>query len=867
MMYRLPRQLHNALHQLKQGVCHSLVCAAALLTAATAGYALQGGATADDLAQPPLGHIASPTYLEKSATTDPTAQQSTPGWQLGGLNTQFSSNLGRNVLNMSGGLFFSRAVLADKANGNDSAPAAMGFGETSAANAMGWQGYGGRLLTGNATNVGKFDQVLIQRIELRGNGLSLSGGYGSVDKEFQGITDLTKQMNSNDAGLLKLGMTQTSYAANYTGIHGLKLFASQDTAENNLVNQQESGLTRTKRTQGLALALGAKHNFEYSVAQTLDEWDAKVAKRDATANRVETMKLGGALGRQSQFSLGQTSTTADTGDKRTKAIAQRDLSLKWNDWHNLLFSGGYTTVRNELTTEESDALNLDMKATLSSRLQLTGKLVDKNIMKPGAQQAVEDDLLDLRLVSPLAKNLQLTGGYKHTETSAQGDTYSHEQQVAWSFTHNWKLTSHLVNSDNDKTGDASMMEHQISGQIGAAARPGQLAFFTRNENLPNDVEQVRNEVSYTRQLTAGGTPARMVLQTGAYQLAKGSAEEQQELLAVQLINLPMGKRTAVSLGYYAGPKLGAGYLNYRTWGPRNTLNLQAWTEQDFTPYQELGGEVSHQLSPSTRLNVKQMQGEIDGAGTQSLVSYGIEQRIGRALVQGSKLYSETPGKTADTSTPHDAFLWKCTLPGKTPLPAWVTASLNAAIFEDSASWGFQKTPAWINTRPSSGLDLEKRETSAGGKTADFYALRATGMLSSQLFLHVGYEQNPLKPGSQTESVPGMRQFLHLAYALKPQAQLFGRYTLEKDQAQALRQQTISLGLAGTLSAHDRVQLLIDVQQRALKDASINGNTYRLEYERKVSADDSLVVKMQLQPKDFVAEKDRARVEASYRRTF
>lgn len=821
-------------------------------------YALQDGAATSDLPQSTLGHIVSPTYIEKPSST-PNALNQENGQRIGGLNTHISSALGQSQVDFSGGLFFSATTAPQQTS--SATQSSMAFGQAAGNNAL---GLAGNLLAPGGNPDGKSDQAIFQQINVKRGGLNFSGSYADVGKEFQGFSDLTKQMNASDSRLMALGMTQSSYAMNYTGMKGLALTSSRSTVDNNQTGNAERGLTRSIQKNGMSLALGQQQTLEYSIQNIQEDWDPSVVQKDSRNQQKQQVKLSGALGQKSKFSLGQSFSTTTTGANETEDIRQQDLSLQWNEWKNLSLAGGYTNKLNGLTGEANSILNMELKSMLSPRLQLTGKLVENTTEKPDATQAVENNLLDLHLTSTLAHNLLFTSGYKDTTTADKGTVASRDQQVTWNPSTNWKMVSHLVNTDSEKDGQSSLLEHTVTGQLGDKTRSEQLSLYLRDETLPNDALQQRNEVVYTRAL-GNKSPAKLLVQAGDYGQNTGTETRDGSLLAVQVLGLQLNPRTTLALGYYTGPQLGAGYLKYRTWGQHTAGNLGVWGAQDFADYTEIGGEITHSLAKNTKLSLKQFRGQITDSGATEMVEYGVEQRFGTTLFQGSQVYTATPGKGSPITDVYNQ--WKLTMPGAKPLPAWTASAMRPSTFQDGTKWGFGILPTWSVTKPISGLTLEKREVPVNGKPANQYTLRAAGMLSDRCFLFGSFEKNPVNASNASQFDALTRSLFHVSYQVRPAIQLFARYTDEGRTDHTSQQYTYSYGVIGNLSKIERLQFQLDAQTRNDGSKTLSGNTYALEYERTVRADDSLTLKLQMKPQVFSSDKDRILAEASYNHTF
>lgn len=829
--------------------------------------AFQGSGTVGDSTVKTTEKVASPTYIEQATSKDAlnkTTQQ--PGWQVGGLNTKFSSNIGDGLLSMNGGVYFSHAANARQAV-SVGTPFSTVLNQSSLVSDATRQslGFAGNLLSQNTLTSGKTNELFIQHMDFQRNGLSINGSYATVGKEFQGLADLTKQMDVADAKLLGLGMTNSNIAMKFTGVKNVEIASNRSVTVNNQAGNKEIGLTRTNQTNSVGLALSQKMHFDFSTSNQLESWDPSIAKKDSKEVQSQVMRLMSNLGQKSQLSLGQSLTNTLVNGKVTQDSSQQDISLKWNEWKNFSLVSGYSTKKDGLTNDKNNIINMEVSAAISPKLQFTGKLIDNTTLKANGKQSIANDQLELKISSALAKNLQFSTVQKNMNTPDKGEITTREQQLTWAPNANWQSVMHLLTIQSEKVGNTQLLEETLTGRIGSKTKPGQLSFYTRNEVMANDVQQNRHEFVYSRALTSDKNPARLLVHTGLYALRGKNVTADSSLVALQVLNLQPSKQSTINVGYYSGPKLGTGSLNYRTWGQRANGNLGNWSAQDFTGYHEFGGEMTHQFSASTRVVGRFVRGAIENGGAQALTEYAVTQQIGKGVFEGSHMTTETPGAN-HTAVNNNLFLWKLALPGKTALPAWAVDSVSLNLFEDGNTWGFTNTPVWMN-KPSNGIALAKLQGSVNGKPVDTYTAQAAGMLSKQVYLQASYDFNPVKVSNRAQNDAVVRSMLHLAYAVSPTEQLFARYLQERAVDSSASLQTLALGYSAKLSPRARLQAQVDISSQYANKQSKSGACYMLEYEHLLQANGGLVLKLLWKPEEFSTAKDRIRLEASYSHQF
>ncbi|MHB9132528.1 MAG: hypothetical protein ACYDBB_15775 [Armatimonadota bacterium] len=860
--------MHRASHPFVAWV-RTLWCVL-LLAGGIGAYAVQGASTSIPDIEPTtlFGQFLTPLYLEK--TVNPFAAKQDTGWQVSGFNTNFASNsLGGGALKLTGGLYYSQRIDAQATlKANTSSMARFGA-DTSAETSLRSLGIGRMFGSRNDSTQGVADQITLQAVEYQAGGLRLAGKYADVGKDFQGLDVLAKQMSQSDptgAKLLRLGVRHTEYSLGYTGIKGLNIASSQVSDENTLAGQAENGLTRSTQTNSLGVALGAKHSLNYTVTNLVESWDSTVAKKDTREVQTQAFKLAGALGKKSQFSLGETVTSTTLGLTQTD-VKQQSLSLNWADWQRLGFSGSYVSSLTEQTGVQNDILKLNLNSTLSAKMKLTGTLEDNGTWDPNTRTMTAKDFLNLKLETALTPRLSLVNQQttdSRNPNVGETDTLSHK--LSWQVSPKWRLNAELVDSENSKVGESDKVEMGITGQFGNTKAPQQIGLLNRHEELPNQVVQERQEVTYT--IPLGAKQAKLQANAGMYALTTANDGKAEEMLAVQMLSWHPGKRTTVSLGYFEGPRLGTSFMAYRNdWGLRYGGNLGVWSPADFTHYQEWGGQVEQKLTDRTTVLIRHFQGDIEDTGAQSTREFGVKHQFGAASIMAGRRYTEQPGKSAQTV--QEESWWKLTLPFAGALPAWAINSTRMTVFDDGTIWGINRLPEWLakQDKPVNGLTISRSNVLFAGKPVDDYHLRMARMVGSRFFMQASYERNPRKLTNLNEIDQVHRGMLHLAYAPKDGLQFFCRFINEARQDTADTLLTRSFGFIGRFSATQRLQIQADALTRTGKAISTSGIAFMGEYERTLNPDDSLLLKCRVTPITFAAPGERVQLEGSYRHTF
>jgi hypothetical protein len=809
----------------------------------------------------PLTPVVTPLYLEKSANPLEFSQGS--GWQLGGLNTQFDTIIDSGKLSFSGGMYFSRRtgprqILDPSIPLPDNRFGLPGSGADTRALGM---LPAGLLFNGPGRNA--TDQVTYQRMNYQGHGLSLSGSYAQVGKEFEGINELVKQMAPGDpqgAGLLARGMTRTNLNASYTGVEGLELTHNTNALVNEQSGHKEYGLSRSEQENRLVYNFGDRRSFTYRSYHKDEEWDPAIVKKDGAELQQEQFSLRYGLAAKSEFSLNQSTTSTTAGAKETDS-RQHGLALSWNEWENFSFSGSYAKTETEQTEAVNRVLNLAISTSVLPNLQISGSLAQNETTQPNAA-VVKNNQANLSVVAQLAPTLQLRSLYNSVEAPDKGEISTRDQQLTWAFSPRWTLATRLLNIDNSKAGDSDRMEYSLTGEIGTEARSQQVRLSTRTDSLPNDTQQRRHEVSYQRAFGSKEAPVALRVQVGQYDLTQPDARKDGNLLTVQLLTLRPLPRATLSLGYYDGPTLGANYLAYRGWGQKPSGNLEVWNPSHFVQYSEAGSELTYALTDSTKLVLKQLFGEREDIGRIDSTEYGVEQRIGPVRLLIGQRNTEQPGDALDL----EENWWQANWALAKPLPAWAIGSTRQLAFKDSAAWGLAQAPAWV-TAPAAGLTVERRSEKTIANGTDVYSASFARMFGSRLFLQTGYERNPRKKDKPNEVDLVEHTLIHLGYAVRPGLLAYARYLRENRPEVKPDLLTRSIGIVGSLSKREKLHLQVDLLTRTTDGKDQWGTGYMAGYERTVNPEDTFSLKYRHLPQEFSTPENRIRLEASYQHSF
>ncbi len=828
------------------------------LPLALAAWAVENGQNQQSDVAALLRNSVVPLTVDKSGISDTLNQQQ--GVQAGALFSNFQNAT-------SGGEWNSRNLIGSgrsiTARGLLDEPQANGPTASRGAGVRGLNLAGSRA----ASRDDKTGQFVYLQQGYKSSHFNITGAYANADRQAMGLTEITQQMGALDptgAKLLNRGMRHADYAANFS--QGAVSMSSKLVSDSNDQDgHAQNGLARETHEHKLGLALTRRQQLEFSSIAQADAWDqTRAAGQVDHKTSTQLLRFSSKLGRQSDFALAQTLTGAATGAQQTD-VRENAVNLKWCDWKTLALTGSYAAKRTAQTCEAVNALNLGLNFNPSSRLQLTGKLVDSNTRTPGVQK-VDNDLLDLKLVTKVLPTLQLTNIYQQSLDPTNGKTINSEHLAQWALTSRWTASTHLIDCDNSLTGLKNRCEYGLVGQVGEKAQPADISLRTRHDDLPLTVGQDRYECTYTRAFAAGTTAPKLCIAAGSYDLQTGPAHNVTAMGSVQLLGLKLGAHTTFSCGHYEGPVLQMASLSYRGWGQKVQSNQDVWQPGDLYAYRETGAELVHALTRTTKVVLKQFHGNTETLGAQDAVEYGAEQQLGRLNLQGGRRFTTQP---ANTVYPHlQESWWKALLPTAKPLPAWAATSVANTVFLDSTTWGIGQMPVWV-AKVDGGLTLMHSNCLVNSAPADETGVNYAQMVTPRLFAQVGYQHHPRKVDQPAVIDPLNRRLYHLRYLLTPTTSVYGLYLDDRREDLPAGERIHAFGIIRQATATTRFQLQLDALVNQTDAVTINhGAAYTFICEHKVSDDNLISIKSRVLPRNLVPVNDqRVRVEASFKRLF
>jgi hypothetical protein len=175
-----------------------------------------------------------------------------------------------------------------------------------------------------------------------------------------------------------------------------------------------------------------------------------------------------------------------------------------------------------------------------------------------------------------------------------------------------------------------------------------------------------------------------------------------------------------------------------------------------------------------------------------------------------------------------------------PLAGWAKVASNTGLFDDNVTYGYRQLPGWASFADG-GLSLQymSRESPVGEKLIACAAGYQT-MLDKHMYLRLSLQQNPLNDKGQV--IPVDRKLYEVGRRCGGKFTALARYVSDDNLAEHKSLRTSLLGLRGQLSARERIETVIVLDDTTSQGVSYRTRTYGLEYAREVGEGHYLIIK-------------------------
>jgi len=175
-----------------------------------------------------------------------------------------------------------------------------------------------------------------------------------------------------------------------------------------------------------------------------------------------------------------------------------------------------------------------------------------------------------------------------------------------------------------------------------------------------------------------------------------------------------------------------------------------------------------------------------------------------------------------------------------PLADWAKAASDVGLFDDNTNYGYRKLPTWA-AFGDGGLSLQYMERQPDNAEALIAsAISYQAMLGSRSYARLSFQQNPLTDKGQVTPVD--RKLYELGRRLGGKLLALARYTTEDGLTDPKYLRSSMLGVRGRLSARERFETVIVLDDVVSPGQHSRTTTYGLEYAREVDDGHYFVLK-------------------------
>jgi len=758
-------------------------------------------------------------YLYKGPDAQTAAQR--PGLLLSGTAT--SALLGGGSLD--GSVFFSRTIMP-----RDPLSVSRSFAAQPASglSALGSYGDGYVLRSGTA---------LWQKLNFSGSKWSLTGSYAEVSKEFEGLSDVVAKRPDADKLRNLLGMKQTSMDFRFQPSAGLGLTSHYESSTNDQAGNKEQGLARSLQRYMLDWQMSAGTKLTATREISSQDWN-RPDRKSSEEKAVSTFNLTQTLGHGLLASVTKQltdATTNGTGSRLDATLAHLEykpdsrmsLAADWGSKH--LDSG---------STERTTGLNLStLLGQGKSALMLTGQWQQKVAGEGNAQRDQS-----LRLGLKMDKNPLLQFALNYESLRQEGPTaQKDDRKIDATLTSKVGSLGKVVVRLFDETdaGQRIKREHNVRFE----AAPLRALSFVGGYQRGDATSGTQSAMTFGQMLWKVAKPlqpwAKQSAQTGIlsgtdrYGLRStiGWArvpDSGVELRLTSRSNMPDGTPSTHVFGFQT--MLGdSAYVKVSL--QNNPTEIKDNVEQVLPAgrnLMEMGLRIGKKTSVLAR-SLRERDGVTHQEAETQLFALRTQPLRGVGLAAG---YQRVGGSQPATFS-FTSLNWKAR-----PLAPWAQAAATATLFSDADKYGWRRPPDWANGQGGLTLEVLSRGSQSTPGLLTYLASFQT-MLGRSACLKLAAQQNTFDANGAL--CPVRRSMVELGAKAWGKWTIIGRTLLEENQQTGLASQSHMLGLRSALSAHERLETMISIDNQSGPGA-VSGRSVGLLYSRELAADHMLSLK-------------------------
>jgi hypothetical protein len=173
-----------------------------------------------------------------------------------------------------------------------------------------------------------------------------------------------------------------------------------------------------------------------------------------------------------------------------------------------------------------------------------------------------------------------------------------------------------------------------------------------------------------------------------------------------------------------------------------------------------------------------------------------------------------------------------------PLASWAQAAALTTLFSDADKYGWRKPPDWANGQGGLTLEVLSRDAQSGAGLLSYLGSFQT-MLSRSAYLKLAAQQNAFDAKANLSAV--RCSMLEVGLTAWRKWTVIGRMLLEDNLQSGLATRSNMLGCRSALSAHERLETVISIDNRSGPGA-VDGRSVGLLYSRELAPDHLLSLK-------------------------
>jgi hypothetical protein len=195
-----------------------------------------------------------------------------------------------------------------------------------------------------------------------------------------------------------------------------------------------------------------------------------------------------------------------------------------------------------------------------------------------------------------------------------------------------------------------------------------------------------------------------------------------------------------------------------------------------------------------------------------------------------------------------------------PLASWAQTAATATLFSDADKYGWRRPPDWANGQGGLTLEMLSRGSQSAPGLLTYLASFQT-MLGRSACLKLAAQQNPFDAKANVAAV--RRSMLEMGLTAWRKWTIIGRMLLEDNLQSGLVSQSHMLGFRSSLSAHERLETMISIDNQSGPGA-VSGRSVGLLYSRELAPDHMLSLKSTFTDNQAGAH-DEVRWDVAYRK--